>query len=253
MASGGDGDKNPGFSNLHVQTALFTAVTNVFANMQSSSSRSNDSGPSSSKASTRATVTHTSDDDNFEQCAKRFRKYVKFSFMGVANNVRHSMLFLELPMFENNDLIFVFRTLPSKFSRRIRNVSGTSTRKKRIYERDIILLPSHFANEDNGKKCIRIPRGEVREYLSSNNLLGKITLDSTMTQQEIFDDIRETFQKPMRNKADFDFIVLQPTGGGSKTLTVPCHSKNFEWSASSIVSKNTKTPIYLLANEDIKV
>ena len=74
-----------------------------------------------------------------------------------------------------------------------------------------------------------------------------------MTQQEILDDIRETFQKPMRRKADFDFKVLQPTGGGSKTLTVPCHSKNFEWSASSIVSKITKTPIYLLANEDIKV
>ena len=53
-------------------------------------------------------------------------------------------------MFENNDLMFVFRTLPSKFSRRIRNDSGTSTGKKRIYERDIILLPSHFANEDNG-------------------------------------------------------------------------------------------------------
>ena len=84
MASGGDGDKNQGFSNL--QTALVTAVTNAFANMQSSSSRSNDSGPSSSKAFTRAIVTHTSDDDDFEQCAKRFRKYVKFSFMGVANN-----------------------------------------------------------------------------------------------------------------------------------------------------------------------
>ena len=62
------------------------------------------------------------------------------------------------------------------------------------------------------------PRGEVREYLSCNNLLGKITLDSTM-----FDDIREIFKKPMKNKADFDFTVLQPR---SKTLSVPCHSKS---------------------------
>ena len=125
--------------------------------------------------------------------------------------------------------------------------------KKRIYERDIVLLPSHFAKEESGKKRIRIPRGEVREYLSANNLLGKITLHSNMTQQDIFDDIRDIFQKPMKNKKDFDFTVLQPTGGGSKTLTIPCHSRSFEWSATSIVSKNTKTPIYLLANEDIEV
>ena len=100
---------------------------------------------------------------------------------------------------------------------------------------------------------IRIPRGEVRESLSANSLLGKITLHSNMTQQDIFDDIRDIFQKPMKNKKDFDFTVLQPTGGGSKTLTIPCHSRSFEWSATSIVSKNTKTPIYLLANEDIEV
>ena len=74
-----------------------------------------------------------------------------------------------------------------------------------------------------------------------------------MTQQDFFDDIRDIFQKPMKNKKDFDFTVLQQTGGGSKTLTIPCHSRSFEWSATSIVSKNTKTPIYLLANEDIEV
>ena len=160
MVSGGDGDKNQGFSNL--QTALVTAVTNVFANMQSSSSRSNDSRPSSSKAFTRATVTHTSDDD-FEKCAKRFRK---FSFMSVANNVRHPMLFLELPMFESNDLMFVFRTLPSKFSRRIQNDSGTLTGKKRIYERDIILLHHTLPMKITGKNA----------YVSPEAKLGNICL-----------------------------------------------------------------------------
>ena len=92
--------------------------------------------------------------------------------------------------------------------------------KKRIHKRDIVLLPSHFAKEESGKKRIRIPRVEFSEYLSANSLPGKITLHSNMTQQDIFDDISDIFRKPMKNKKDFDFTVSQPAGGGSKILTI---------------------------------
>ena len=41
---------------------------------------------------------------------------------------------------------------------------------------------------------ILVPRCGERDKLSSNSLMGKITLDSTMSQSEIFDEIRDVFK-----------------------------------------------------------
>ncbi len=70
-----------------------------------------------------------------------------------------------------------------------------------------------------------------------------------MDQQEIFEEIRSVFRKPMGESATFAFDVLQPTGG--KQLTVPALSPNYEWTASSIVPKDAKSPLYILAKEPL--
>ncbi|XP_019862007.1 PREDICTED: G2/M phase-specific E3 ubiquitin-protein ligase-like [Amphimedon queenslandica] len=73
-----------------------------------------------------------------------------------------------------------------------------------------------------------------------------------MSQEAIFDEIRDVFKKPMRNNSNFKFIILQPTGGGSKSLTIPALSESFVWTAASLAGKNAKCPIYLLADEELK-
>ena len=60
-----------------------------------------------------------------------------------------------------------------------------------MYERDIICLPSWF-NEDG---LIQIPRRKIiKEYLAVNKLVGKIRLDSLMSEEEIFDEIRSMYK-----------------------------------------------------------
>ena len=53
-----------------------------------------------------------------------------------------------------------------------------------------------------------------------------------MTEEEIFAEIRNVFKKPMGNNDDFRFSILQHTGGGSKTLTIPqkrLHGQLVQW------------------------
>ncbi len=151
-------------------------------------------------------------------------------------------------------LCILIRPLPSAFGKRMRKIqSGGNVSKRRnvTYERDIILLPSSFQGQQTSGK-ITIPRKE-RDYLASKSLIGKISIDSSMDEHTIFMEIRDVFKCPMKNNCEFKFTVLQPTGGGSKSLMVPVVSKYFEWTASSIAGKNSKTPIYILANEELKV
>jgi len=71
-----------------------------------------------------------------------------------------------------------------------------------------------------------------------------------MSQDEILDEIRSVFSKPMDGDR---FQILQKSGGGSKTLSVPELSPSYEWSASSVSGKDTKSPIYILAQDKLKV
>lgn len=57
----------------------------------------------------------------------------------------------------------------------------------------------------------------------------------------------------MGNKLNFQFDVLQSTGGANKSLVVPTLSSSYEWTASAMSPKNVKTPIYILAREPLKV
>ena len=66
-------------------------------------------------------------------------------------------------------------------------------------------------------------------------------------------EIRSVFSIPMENRSNFPFKILQPSGGSSKSLSVPALSCSFKWTASAIAGKNSKTPIYVLACDDLKV
>ena len=150
------------------------------------------------------------------------------------------------------------RPLPSSFGKRVRAIQSGSlatNKPKRCkmfeYDRDIICLPKNFIETDGS---IPIPRsGKVRQMLASNGLIGKIHLDSTMSEEEIFQEIRAVFRKPMKQNHKFRFNVLQPAGGGSKTLMIPSLSESFTWTASAVAGKNAKMPIYILALQDFEV
>ena len=62
---------------------------------------------------------------------------------------------------------------------------------------------------------IRIPRNKKdREYLVANKLVGKIQLQSDMSEAQIFNEIRSVFRSPMGCDDEFSFTILQQSGGG---------------------------------------
>ena len=87
--------------------------------------------------------------------------------------------------------------------------------------------------------------------LGKNGLIGKIALDSSMSEDEIFHEIRSVFCGPMNHNNNFAFKVLQTMGGSNKSLTIPAVSHSFEWTASTIVPKSNKVSIYILAREPL--
>lgn len=99
-----------------------------------------------------------------------------------------------------------------------------------------------------------IPRGsQSRQYLAKHGLLGKITLTSDMNEPEIFNEISSVFRDAIGEFEDFKFTILQPTGGFSKSLTIPKVSHLYKWTASGVAGKNAKVPIYILAEQPLKV
>ena len=53
----------------------------------------------------------------------------------------------------------------------------------------------------------------------------------------------EVFKEPMDNRNDFPFRYLQPTGSGSRTLSIPSVSSSFSWTAKQVarIGNNTGT------------
>ena len=88
--------------------------------------------------------------------------------------------------------------------------------------------------------------------MAKNGLIGKIRFESSMTEDEIRNEVRSVFAKPMCNSKTFRFKFLQPAGGSSKQLTVPAVSRNYKWTASAVAGKN-KIPIYIMAEDDLWV
>ena len=89
-------------------------------------------------------------------------------------------------------------------------------------------------------------------YLAKNGLIGKIHLSSVMTIAEVEAEIRSVFKEPMRNCNDFSFQYLQPTGCGSRCLTIPSVSSSFNWTASQVAKlAANKNAIYIIAKQEL--
>jgi len=118
------------------------------------------------------------------------------------------------------------------------------------YERDIHCLPSHYKTDG---RCVSIPRGKkFKDYLAKHGLSGKIKLTSDMTESQIFAEISSVF-KETTNSGTLKFSILQSTGSSGKSLTIPRTSDSYKWSASGVAGKYAKNPIYILADEPLKV
>lgn len=89
--------------------------------------------------------------------------------------------------------------------------------------------------------------------LGRNGLIGKIRLLSSMSEKKIMDEIRSVFSVPMKHRKDFPFTILQPSGGNSKSLSIPALSSSFQWTAGAIAGKNSKMPIYIMAQDSLEV
>ena len=119
------------------------------------------------------------------------------------------------------------------------------------YDRDIICLPRTYADDEG---LVKIPRQRsAREFLAVNKLIGKIRLSSAMTEDKIMEEIRSVFRTPMDEDSRFPFQILQSSGGSSKSLTIPVLSASYQWTAGAVAGKNSKTPIYILAEDKLKV
>ena len=75
---------------------------------------------------------------------------------------------------------------------------------------------------------------------------------SNMDEHEVEEEVRSVFRGPMGFRDDFPFEFLQPTGVGTKTLTIPAKSSSFFWTAQQ-VSKlgGYKQSIYILAKDSL--
>ena len=107
--------------------------------------------------------------------------------------------------------------MPSTFLER--HVKVKKSKKERIftYERDIVCLPSWYKSKMSGN-CLPIPRGnESRQYLARHGLLGKIILTSDMTELQIFKEVSSVFNDSFGGRENFRFLILQSTGGFSKS------------------------------------
>ena len=72
-----------------------------------------------------------------------------------------------------------------------------------------------------------IPRGKQRTLLAKLGLKGKITLSSDMNEEAICDEIRSAFVMAMGDDPSFPFTLLQMSGCGGKSLSIPSLSASF--------------------------
>ena len=72
-----------------------------------------------------------------------------------------------------------------------------------------------------------------------------------MTDDEVAAEIRSVFKGPMKSNTEFPFLYLQPTGGGSKLLTIPSLSLSFKWTAQQVARLSGQSgTIYILAQSE---
>ena len=67
-------------------------------------------------------------------------------------------------------------------------------------------------------------------------------------------DIRSIFKCPMNNEPNFPFLYLQPTGCGSKSLTIPSQSSAFRWTSQQVARLSGQAgSINIQAQSELKI
>ena len=129
-----------------------------------------------------------------------------------------------------------------------------STKKSKVvisWDRDIICLP----RTTKTRKLVNIlsyPCKRFRTQLGAWGLIGKIHLTSDMTVDDVTSEVRSVFSGPMCNNPNFEFMFLQRTGGGNKTLTVPSISSSYQWTAQQVAKLATsRCSLYIMALDDL--
>lgn len=146
-----------------------------------------------------------------------------------------------------------FHMLPSYLKRRAggENVKSKKPKSVKTWDRDVLCLPDSRKNRQGGGS-IKYPRGKYRSDLANAGLIGKLHLTSEMTDLDVANEIRSIFKGPMRDDPQFPFLYLQPTGGGSKSLTIPSQSSSFRWIPQQVARLSGQTNmIYILAQSEL--
>ena len=131
---------------------------------------------------------------------------------------------------------------PTIFARGKFSKKRKSSTLTQVYDRDIICLPF---NHPNNARVFAFPRGKVRVNLGRQGLIGKIRLDSNMSEDEIFSEISSCFLHKFGE--EFSFKILQSAGVGSKSLVIPALSNNYEWKAKEVANSGGSRAIYVWA------
>ncbi len=90
-------------------------------------------------------------------------------------------------------LLIRYGALLSFLQRRSFNAGKKKEKVSKIvqYNRDVICLPSSYAS--NGVNSICIPRGKQLTQLAEKGLQGKVTLNSSMSEEEVRQEIGSIF------------------------------------------------------------
>lgn len=121
----------------------------------------------------------------------------------------------------------------------------------KTWDRDILCIPESIQSKGAGGN-FSFPRGKLRAQLARSGLIGKLRLMSEMTDEEVAAEIRSVFKGPMKSNPEFPFLYLQPTGGGSKMLTIPSLSSSFKWTAQQVARLSGQSgTIYILAQSEL--
>ena len=118
----------------------------------------------------------------------------------------------------------------------------------KTWNKDIICLPKDY--HPNNQK-IPISRGAKRGEIAMAGLIGKISLSSTMSEEDIREEICAIFAVVFGGDDKFPFRFLQTVGGGTRYLNMPCQTSNLKWTAQDLISSAGKGAIYILAEKDI--
>lgn len=75
-----------------------------------------------------------------------------------------------------------------------------------------------------------------------------------MTEDEVQAEVRSVFSRAMSGRSDFPFSYLQPTGAGTRSLSIPSVSSSFSWSAQQVVKLAVgKQTIYIIAEDALQL